>query len=68
MQKQLLGTFIYEHVKMFLDQVLLQRGIQHVQTESGQGLTPKITGMIMSLPVVHLTISLSSQQGLFSKV
>ena len=26
-QKQMLGTFIYEHVKMFLDQALMQRGI-----------------------------------------
>ena len=25
--KQMLGTFIYEHVKIFLDQALMQRGI-----------------------------------------
>jgi hypothetical protein len=53
---------------MFLDQALMQRGIQHVQDSTGQGLTPKITGMVMSLPVGHLTISLSTQQGLFQKV
>jgi hypothetical protein len=59
----MLGTFIYEHVKMFLDQALMQRGI--LLPDQQQGLTPKITGMIMSLPVAHLTIHLSTYQGLF---
>lgn len=65
-QKQLLGTFIYEHVKTFLDQALMQRGI--IMADQQQGLTPKITGMIMSLPVAHLTIGISTYQGLFTKV
>ena len=30
--------------------------------------TPKVTGMIMSLPGQHLTIGISNYQGLFLKV
>jgi len=63
-KKQLLGTFIYDHVKFFLDQAL--RGL--IPINGGQDFTPKVTGMIMSLPLQHLTIGISTYAGLFQKV
>ena len=63
-KKQLLGTLIYDHVKYFLDSAISSGLVQGLQTD----YTPKVTGMIMSLPVQHLTIGISTYQGLFNKV
>jgi hypothetical protein len=63
-KKQLLGTLIYDHVKYFLDGAISTGLVQGHQID----YTPKVTGMIMSLPVQHLTIGISTYQGLFNKV
>lgn len=69
MQKQHVGTFIFDQVRMFVEQVVLQLqlyvpGGQQAST----GLTAKVTGMIMSLPLQHLMVGVNTVEGLALKV
>lgn len=64
-RKNLIGTFVFDYVKVFLDQLMAQRGIA---TQQQNGLAPKVTGMIMSLPHQHLTVGISTYAGLLQKV
>lgn len=56
---------MFDHVKIFIDQASEQRGGVPGATEQ---LGPKITGMIMSLPLPQLLMGISTYQGLFQKV
>lgn len=60
-RKILIGTFIFDYVKMFLDQLMLQRGIMTQEPQlQRSGIAPKVTGMIMSLPPQHLILGIST--------
>ena len=64
-KKQQIGTFIFDQVRMFVEQVVLQL---HLYVPGGPqasaGLTAKVTGMIMSLPLSHLILGVSTIEGL----
>ena len=69
LKKQQIGTLIFDQVRMFVEQVVLH---MHLYVPGGpqasSGLTAKVTGMIMSLPLEHLMVGVSSIEGLVQKV
>jgi len=69
MKKQQIGTFIFDQVRMFVEQVVLHL---HLFVPGGPqasaGLTAKVTGMIMSLPLQPLILGVSTIEGLAQKV
>ena len=52
---------MFDHVRLFIDQKSQSSG---VAIPSDQ-LAPKITGMVMSLPLAQLVVSVSQYQNLF---
>lgn len=68
-KKQHIGTFIFEHVRMFVEQVVVHlRLVVPGDQQAHVGLTPKVTGMIMSLPLSHLLVGVNTFEGLAQKV
>jgi len=64
-KKQHIGTLIFDNVRMFVEQVVVQlKLVVPGAQQPNHGLTPKVTGMIMSLPLTQLLVSVSRYEGL----